>query len=204
VQGHAVATGKTPPAQRATKVVGHSHYAGLVTAAAVFPHERRFPRILPPIVAILASQACASATAFSTGTASSLTVSGPFSLRLEVPPEVAGGQPVPLRLVLTNVGKDTLRIILPGQTHRRADFVVMRRSKKVWQKLRRGAWEDIAMEGRLAPNDSLVFQDLWPQQTNHGGPVGPGKYTVKGIIDESGVTKALGGIVSAPVAFRIR
>jgi hypothetical protein len=161
-------------------------------------------RFLAVGIGLLASDACASTTAFTAGTVSSLTATGPFSLRLEVPAVVAGGQPVPLRLVLTNVGKDTLRIRLPGQPHRQADFVVTRWSKEVWQKLRRGGWLDVAMEGLFAPGDSLVFHDLWPQRTNHGWSVGPGNYTVRGIVHERAVTNGLGGIVSAPVEFRIR
>src|SRR5882672_3090685 len=141
-------------------------------------------RFFAAAIGVLAFVACASTTAFTTGTTKSVTVMGPLSLRLEVPAVVAGGQPVPLRLVLTNVGEDTLWIRLPGQPHRQADFVVTRWSKEVWQKLRRGGWLDVAMEGQFAPNDSLVFHDLWPQRTNHGWPVGPGKYTVRGIVHE--------------------
>ena len=139
-----------------------------------------------------------------TGTVSSLTVTGPWSLRLDAPAVVGGGQAVPLRLVLTNTGEKTLRIELPGDQRHRADFVVMRGSTEVWEKLRGAMSLDFLWVMHIAPNDSVVFQDLWPQRTNRRRLVSPGKYTVKGIVFERTLTKSPGGMVSAPVEVIIR
>src|SRR4051812_46443467 len=80
--------------------------------------------------------ACASTTAYTTGTVSSVVTTGPLSLRLDVPAVVAGGQLIPLRLVLTNVGKTTVMIGVPDQKFARTDFMVMHGTRQVWNKLR--------------------------------------------------------------------
>jgi hypothetical protein len=126
----------------------------------------------------LAASACiawASTTAYTTGTVSSLSVTGPVSLRLDVPAVVAGGQPLPLRLVLTNLGKVTVMIGVPDQKFFRTDFMVMHGSRQVWHKLRHRSCGCAVQEGPLSPNDSLVFQESWPQRSDHHWPVSPGR-----------------------------
>lgn len=147
--------------------------------------------------AVVALFGCASTTRYTEGTATSLAVVDSLSLRLEVPAVVAGGQPVRMRLVVTNVSTRTLTIGLPGDPKQRADFVVMLGKKEFWEKLRGATILESLMEARIAPNDSLVFVDFWQQRTNHRRPVAKGRYRVKGILVET-------GIASEPVEFRIR
>ena len=155
-------------------------------------------------VAAMACGGCASTVAYSSGTASSLSKSGPLSLRLDAPAVVAGGQPVQLRLVLTNISRDTVMVVLPDVVPWRTDYQVYRWSHRAWHKLWHRGGEGAALMARVAPNDSLVFTDKWPQITNHRVPVGPGKYTIIGTVYEAGVTQTIGGIVSAPVQVRVR
>ena len=155
-------------------------------------------------VSLMACAGCASTVAYTSGTANSLTTSGPFSLRLEVPAVVAGGQPVSLRLVLKNITKDTLMVAMPDVVMLRTDYKVYRWSHRVWHKLWHRSGASAELQGPLAPNDSLMFTDFWPQRTDHRVPVGPGKYTIIGTVHENGVTQATEGIVSAPVQVRVR
>lgn len=141
---------------------------------------------------------------YTTGTVSSASVTGPLSLRFEAPAFVAGGQPVPLRLVLTNIGKVTVVIGLPSESFFQTDLQVVQGSRIVWQKFRHRSCACSALEIQLSPNDSLVFRDLWPQRNNHHWQVGSGKYTVKGVLRESGVTQTSGGIEIPPVDIRVR
>ncbi|MFL5483202.1 MAG: hypothetical protein ACJ8AK_13565 [Gemmatimonadaceae bacterium] len=135
---------------------------------------------------------------------SSVTTSGPFSLRLEAPAVIAGGQPVPLRLVLTNISKDTVMFALPSVGRLQTDYKVYRWSYRVRHKLWHRSGASAELQGPLAPGDSLIFMDMWPQRTDHRLPVGPGKYTVIGTVHELGNTQSTEGIVSAPLQVRIR
>src|SRR5436309_698748 len=83
----------------------------------------------------MASGGCASTVAYTSGMTTSVRTSGPFSLRLEAPAVVAGGQPVPLRLVLTNISKDTVMFALPSLGQLQTDYKVYRWSYRVRHKL---------------------------------------------------------------------
>lgn len=154
-------------------------------------------RVVALVVVTIISIACRSATAFTVGTASALKVEGPFSARLDVPSEVGGGQAVSLRFVLTNITKDTVTLRLYGMEQQRANFLVSRGSREIWEKLRGATMLESATEERIAPSDSVVFLDIWRRTTNHRRPASPGKYTVKARIPGT-------DIVSSPVEFRLR
>ena len=153
---------------------------------------------------VVACAACASTTAYTAGTASSLNLRGPFRLRLEVPAVVAGGQPVTLRFVLTNVSRESVLVTMPCYPQQHVDFVVMHGSRKVWDKMRGSTILECALEAHLAPNDSMVFRGLWAQRDNHRHRVSPGRYSVTASVVESESRELPEGITSAPVEFRIR
>lgn len=153
---------------------------------------------------VVACGACASTMAYSAGNASSVNVRGPYRLRLEVPAVVAGGQPVPLRFVLTNVAKESVLVTMPCYPHQHVNFVVMHGSRQVWDKLRGSTILECALEARLAPNDSMVFRGLWGQRDNHRHRVSPGRYSVTASVVEGESKEFPEGITSAPVEFRIR
>lgn len=104
---------------------------------------------------------------------------------------------MPLRLVLTNVTKDTVELSTYGMREQRVDFVVMHGRREVWEKLRGSTMLDIALSARIASGDSLVFQDRWNGRTNHRHLVSPGIYTVRASLPGSEIR-------SGSVAFRIR
>lgn len=136
--------------------------------------------------------------------ASSIRTQGPLSLRLEAPAIVGGGQPVPLRIVMTNISNDTLTIAVPDHAFFQTDIKITQWSMQIWHKLRHHSCGCAALEWPLAPHDSVVFRDLWPQRTNHHWPVAPGKYTVIATVDEEGVNRNCCGIQSAPIQIRVR
>jgi hypothetical protein len=135
---------------------------------------------------------------------SAVRAPGPLSLTLEVPVVATIGQPVPLRLTLTNTGSDTVMIGLPGVESQRADFVVSKGGKEVWSKLRGSTMLDVLLTGPLVPGEATTFNAIWTQRDNHGNRVAAGAYTVQGFLNESLASHSAGGIVSAPVEIRIR
>jgi hypothetical protein len=135
---------------------------------------------------------------------SSVQVAGPLSLRLEVPAVIAGGQSVPLRLVVTNISKDTVMIGRPDHEFFVTDYTVMHGSRVVWQKLRHRSCACAELSGPLAPSASLSFLDYWPQRNNHHWPVSPGRYTVTGTIDVDDLPGTPGSSEVGPVEFRVR
>ena len=174
-------------------------------SASRFGAERARPWLRVGLgIVVWACIACASTTQYTTGMVSSVTTSGPLTLRLEAPAIVAGGQPVPLRLVLTNTSDSTVRIGVPDQKFYRTDFKIMQGSRTVWHKLRHRSCACAEMTGPLSPNSSVTFVDFWPQRSNHHWPIAPGKYTVKAIVFEASFGNTPGGIESAPVDIRVR
>ena len=154
--------------------------------------------------ALVVCAGCASTMAYTVGSATSTTVRGPYRLRLDAPAVVAGGQPVSLRFVLTNVAQHSVLISMPCYPHQHVDFVVTRGSRQVWDKLRGSTIMECALMAGLAPNDSMVFREVWGQRDNHRRRVSPGRYSVQATVVESTSAEFPEGITSAPVAFRIR
>jgi hypothetical protein len=107
-------------------------------------------------------------------------------------------------MVMTNISNDTLMVSVPDHGFFQTDIMVTQWSMQIWHKLKHKSCGCAALEWPLAPHDSVIFHDVWPQRTNHHWPLAPGKYTVKGVVFEEGVTRVGGEIESAPITIRVR
>lgn len=111
----------------------------------------------------------------------------PLELRLEAPAQVRAGQPVPLRLVLTNRGDRPVEVELTGQPIAFDFAVVASDGTEVWRRLVGVPIEAILQPRTLAPGQEIAFTDSWDQRTNTGQPVTAGAYRVRGILPVAGV-----------------
>jgi hypothetical protein len=158
----------------------------------------------------LGYEGCAGTTTVTSGAASSQTLAGPLSLSLKVPAVVPLGQSVPFRLVITNTGKDSVMIGLTGTIGLTGvkglgtTFAVSRGSKEVWDNVRDATPYRRRIEAYLAPNDSILLQELWRQHDNDQRPVSAGRYTVKAFVLVSHSSQLPDGIARAAVEFGIR
>lgn len=101
-------------------------------------------------------------------------------LRVEVPAEVAAGEPVPIKLRVQNVSERTLTLYLTGRTIA-FDVVVERLGgARVWRRLEGEVVQSILRLDTLAPGEALVLEDSWDQRSDAGGTVPPGEYRVRG------------------------
>jgi hypothetical protein len=112
----------------------------------------------------------------------------PLELGLEMPARVRAGQPVPLKTMLRNVGKEPLELSLGGAEDPAVfDFVATRKDgPEVWRRLY-GA--QLSLNGRflvLAPGQTVIFGHTWDQRDNKGRWVPPGTYHLRGVIPASG------------------
>lgn len=106
------------------------------------------------------------------------------SLRLELiaPAEVRTGDPVPIILRLTNASDRPVEAHFLGRTIA-FDIVVARvGGDVVWRRLAGAAIPGILQMRVLAPGETLELKDVWDQRTSVGERVGPGEYTVQGIV----------------------
>ncbi len=121
----------------------------------------------------------------------------PLVLRVEVPDTVASGQPVAVRLILSNESDTPLSVALGGAWA--PDFGIQVRAEPVgppiWSSsvvvgprkdtitATAGAREvrtAIATEGKIPAHYSRVFTVIWRQVSLSEQPVAPGVYYIKG------------------------
>lgn len=108
----------------------------------------------------------------------------PDSLRLELlaPAEARLGDSVPLALRLTNTGTRPLELHLLGRTIAFDITVAREGGAVVWRRLEGAAIQGILQIRMLAPGETLELKELWRQRTDAGEPVGPGSYTLQGVL----------------------
>lgn len=111
----------------------------------------------------------------------------PLQLRLELPPRVRAGEPVPLRLVLQNRGFQTEEVDLSGESVAYDIVVFSLEGVEVWSRLELVLMPQILQTRTLSPGESLVFTDAWLQRNRDGRPVPPGTYMVQGVLPVAGV-----------------
>ncbi|HEY0019629.1 MAG TPA: hypothetical protein VGC13_25220 [Longimicrobium sp.] len=109
----------------------------------------------------------------------------PAPLRVEVHAAPAvQGRPVPLELVVRNVGR-TPAALGTGDSATTFDLVVTGRDGRVvWNRLH--AIEEIPLvliERIVPPGGTMRFTDRWDLRDNTGRPVPPGTYSVYGLVD---------------------
>lgn len=112
----------------------------------------------------------------------------PGRLRLTVgasPASVTAGQPVTLTFTVANVGGEPVELVFGDSCW--ADLLVASSAGLVWNSLADVSCLQSVTRRSLAPNQSLVFEDLWDQSRNGDGWAGPGTYRVFGTLrDGSG------------------
>jgi Intracellular proteinase inhibitor len=107
----------------------------------------------------------------------------PDSMRVElvVPPKVAAGAPVPIAIRISNTTARPIELHLQGRTVV-FDLIVSRRDAVVWRRLEGEAVTAILQLRMLAPGEVLELKDTWHQTDGAGRPVGPGEYSVSGMV----------------------
>lgn len=107
---------------------------------------------------------------------------GPLRFEVHVPPSAPLGTPVPVALRLINTGGKPLDLYLQGRPVA-FDIIVARPDGRiVWRRLEGQMIPAILQVRTLGPGEVLELKDEWPQRTNAGQPVGPGTYSVRGIL----------------------
>ena len=118
-------------------------------------------------------------------------------VEIEVPPEVAAGDPVPITLRIANLTALPLELHLQGRTVT-FDLTVRRGDTVVWRRLEGETVQAILQIRTLAPGDALELTHTWDQQDRAGRPAGAGDYTVSGSVPTDGAPLRAG-----PVPLRI-
>ena len=111
-----------------------------------------------------------------TSTADSLRVS------LLIPGEVPAGRPVPIVIRLENTGAGPRDLYLRGRTIAFDIFITRPNGQAVWQRLKDEVIPAIVQLKALSPGEVLELEHHWDQRGNHGEPVAPGAYMVRGAI----------------------
>jgi hypothetical protein len=106
----------------------------------------------------------------------------PVRVEVSAPEQVRAGAPVPFTLRAINDGADSAVLYLRGREIA-FDLVVSRQDGQVvWQRLRDATIAAIAQVRELAPRESLTLEDRWDQRGDAGTAVGPGEYSVRGVL----------------------
>jgi hypothetical protein len=107
----------------------------------------------------------------------------PDSMRVEivVPPKIAPGAPVPITIRIGNTTARPIELHLQGRTVV-FDLVVSRGDAVVWRRLEGESVTAILQLRMLAPGEVLELKDTWHQRDGTGRAVGPGEYSVTGVV----------------------
>ena len=107
----------------------------------------------------------------------------PDSMRVEivVPPKVAAGVPVPIAIRIGNPTARPIELHLQGRTVV-FDLIVSREDEVVWRRLEGESVTAILQLRMLAPGEVLELKDTWQQKDGAGRTVGPGEYSVTGVV----------------------
>ncbi|MCS7252601.1 MAG: carboxypeptidase regulatory-like domain-containing protein [Armatimonadota bacterium] len=125
---------------------------------------------------------------------------------LELPENVALGEPVKMKLILRNRGNEPVK--LSFRTGQRYDFIVRNMDGEVvWQWSHGKAFIQVLGEIELHPGEEKSFVEEWAQVDNNGNQVGAGEYEVEGIVTSDpamSVAKWLiiGGVEGGEVALK--
>jgi Intracellular proteinase inhibitor len=107
----------------------------------------------------------------------------PDSMRVEivVPPKIAAGAPVPIAIRIGNTTARPIELHLQGRTVV-FDLIVSREDAVVWRRLEGESVTAILQLRMLAPGEVLELKDTWQQKDGRGRQVGPGEYSVTGVV----------------------
>ena len=102
-------------------------------------------------------------------------------VEIVVPPKVAAGVPVPIAIRIGNTADRPIELHLQGRTVV-FDLMVNRGDAVVWRRLEGESVTAILQLRMLAPGEVLELKDTWQQKDGTGRTVGPGEYTVTGVV----------------------
>ena len=102
-------------------------------------------------------------------------------LTLEVPREVPAGEPVPIRLRLSNSGAP-VELMLQGRPPAFDILVTRPDGVEVWRRMAGSVVLMVLQLRRLNPAEVLEWEHRWDQRSRTGDLVGPGDYVVTGIV----------------------
>jgi hypothetical protein len=111
---------------------------------------------------------------------------GSMRFEIDAPAEVEAGEPVPITLRLTNLGDRPMTVYLQGRPTAFDIVVSDRAGATVWRRLEGQVVPAILGVRTLQPDESLTFEDVWPQRSNSGSAVGPGIYVLTGLLPTDG------------------
>lgn len=162
-------------------------------------HQRFGPRAIGALLAgaFIASASCGGAAASAARTDSKTVVAdgqqadssavasgkaGPFELTVQAPSRIHTGESVRMKIRLTNVAEETLRVQIPGHPTATAFDVLVSRTPDgppIWRRLEGQVIPLSATLGPpMAPGAAVEFSTNWDQRAQEGAPVPPGTYYV--------------------------
>jgi intracellular proteinase inhibitor BsuPI len=107
-------------------------------------------------------------------------LSSPIRFEIDLPRQVAAGEPVPITLRAKNTGPKPIDLYLRGREIAFDITVANEDGETVWRRLEGRTVPAILQVRTLSPGESLELSDVWDQQSNAARPAGPGLYTVEG------------------------
>lgn len=106
------------------------------------------------------------------------------ALRVELvaPAAVRAGERVPVTIRITNPSDKPIDAYFVGREI--AFDIVVRKgdSSVVWRRLTGRGVQMVLQVRTLAPGQTLELGDTWSQQTDAGGVMAPGSYSVQGVV----------------------
>jgi hypothetical protein len=159
------------------------------------------------IAAVLMTIACSSNPVAPVDTYSRLVVRGdpasaawPLELRLVVPETVRKGSTITFRLVLTNIGSETIEVNMGGDEF---DIVVTRPDQQViWEYLFGNDLSTSLIMGYLGPGHSWEWEANWNLKDLRGKRIGTGPLQARGVL-LGNMTGRGGDLWTEPVGFRV-
>jgi hypothetical protein len=110
----------------------------------------------------------------------SLLLQDSVAFRVELPPSVHAGEPVPVVLRLTNRTEQPLTLVLQGRPLAFDVTVTGPDGAIVWRRLEGMVVQSMLAVRTLAPAESLTFEATWTGRRRDGSPAPPGRYLVQG------------------------
>ena len=90
------------------------------------------------------------------------------------------GKVITITLTVTNKGSSSLKLAFPSA--QQYDFVITMGGEEIWRWSHDKMFAAVLTEVTLAPSESVVYQEKWPQKDNQGKPVSPGRYQAIGVL----------------------
>lgn len=94
--------------------------------------------------------------------------------------EYAAGEPVSLRLTVTNLGDQVVRLSFPSSQI--YDFVVRQQGQEIWRWSSDKMFAMVLTELKLNPGESRTYHETWPQVDRKGEQVTAGSYELVALL----------------------